>query len=249
MHKKTTQERLDEHRKECEKKRIAKYKVEREKFVSELPNFEDIEITFTCIEGKDNLSFEKRRFILKSGEKMSILKNLTQFKCEDNMDFDSEMVSKKHAVITYSHGRLSIMDFGSKHGTLKTSIDQVEQGLYPPYKNFVIQNNDRIIFGKITEADVYINPSLANVQPVVGKIQFYPVSSNSMSKNLSNSIILKPSPTSEIAFENRKICLTDGGEINIFRTTEHQLESSTNLTFNCGATYKLVARQNFLPQR
>ena len=72
MHKKTTQERLDEHRKECEKKRIAKYKVEREKFVSELPNFEDIEITFTCIEGKDNLSFEKRRFILKSGEKMSI---------------------------------------------------------------------------------------------------------------------------------------------------------------------------------
>ena len=64
---------------------------------------------------------------------------------EDNMDFDSEMVAKKHAVITYSHGRLSIMDYGSKYGTLKTSIDQVEQGLYPPYKNFVIQNNDRIM--------------------------------------------------------------------------------------------------------
>ena len=245
---KTTQERLDERRAECQKKRIAKGLAERDEFVSQLPIFEDIEISFTCIEGKQNLKFGKRRFILKSGEKMPILKNLTQFQCEDNMDFDSEMLAKKHAVITYSHGRLSIMDYGSKYGTLKTSIDQVEQGLYPPYKNFVIQNNDRIIFGKITEADVYINPSLANVQPVVGKIQFYPVSSNSMSKNsvnLSTSIMLKPSQTSEIAFENRKICLTDGGEVNIFRTTEHQLESSSNLTFNCGSISKLHGRISY----
>ena len=242
MSAKTTQERMAEKRAECEKKRIAKGLEERNKFISQLPIFEDIEISFTCIEGKENLKFEKRRFILKSGEKIDILKNLTQFQSEDNMDFDSKILEKKHAVITYSHGRLLLMDYGSRRGTFKTSIDQAEQGLYPPYKNFVLQNNDRINFGKITEADLYIDPSLANVQPVVGKIQFYPVSSNSMSKNLSTSIILKPSPTSEIVFENREICLTDGGEINIFRTTEHQPENSTNLTFNCGAISKLHGR-------
>ena len=241
---KTTQERLDERRAEFDKKKIAKIQEDRNKLLSQLPNFEDLEISFRCIEGNDFLSFEKRRFILKSGQTIDILKNLTQSQCEDNMDFDSKILAtnlaKKHGALTYSHGKLLIMDYGSKRGTYRTSINQKEEGLYPPYKNFELLNNDIIQFGKMTEADIHLENEL--LHPVVGKIQFYPASCNSISKNLSTSMILKPSATSEIAFENRTICLTDGGEINIFRSLEHQLESSTNLTFNCGAISKLHGR-------
>ena len=251
MHKKTTQERLAEQRAEFEKKRIAKYKAEREKFVSELPNFEDIEITFTCIEGKEFISFEERRFVLKSGESIEILKNLTKFQCRDDMDFDSKILgtklAKKHAAITYSHGRLLLMDHGSRTGTYRTSINQKEEGLYQ-YKNFQLLNKDKIQFGKMTESDIYLGNEL--LHPVVGKIQFYPVSSNnSISKKLPTSsehkIILKPSSTNEIPFENRTICLTEGGELNILRTLEDQPESSTNLTFNCGALSKLHGRISY----
>jgi pSer/pThr/pTyr-binding forkhead associated (FHA) protein len=234
MEKQTTQEKLAAVRAEKTKEKIAKSITERNEFVSKLPNFEDIEITFSCVEGKDFLSFDKRRFILKSGETIDILKNLTQFQCEDNMDFDSKILAtklaKKHAALTYSHGRLSIMDYGSRRGTYRTSINQSEDGLYPPYKNFELLNNDRIQFGKMTAVDDEL------LHPVVGKIQFYPASSNSISENSSeHKIILKPSTTSEIDFEHRTICLTDGGEINIHRTLEHQPENSSNLTFNCGA--------------
>ena len=242
---KTTQERLAEKRAEANKKNIAKMMADRNKLLSELPKFEDLEISFSCVEGQDFLSFEKRNFILKSGERIDILKNLTQFQCENNMEFDSKILAtkfaKKHAVLTYSLGRLSIMDFGSRRGTYRTSTNQTEDSLHPSYKNFELLNNDIIQFGKMQFTDNEL------LHPVVGKIQFYPAScNNSISESSSNSsehkIILKPSPTSEIAFQNRTIFLADGGEMNIFRTLESQHEDSTNLTFNCGALSKFHGR-------
>ena len=243
--KKTTQERFAEKRAEGKKKRIAEIIVDRNKLISELPDFEDLDISFSCIEGQDFLSFEKRNFTLKSGKSIDILKNLTQFQCEDNMDFDSKILAtkcaKKHATLTYSHGRLYMMDFGSRRGTFRTSTNQTEDSLHPSYKNFELLNNDIIQFGKMQFTDKEL------LHPVVGKIQFYPAScNNSISERTSNSsehrIILKPSPNSEIVFQNRTISLTDGGEMNIFRTLENQHESSTNLTFNCGAVSKLHGR-------